>query len=223
MENENVLDSISDQYLAKKKRNRKIIFSLISFVVFALAIIIIVMSCVKVNIKPKFIDNAVRYEVTINSAEKLSLDKTSEEFDDFDKLFDEAFSYNYLTALFDGKLSGYTIKDENETNDNFYSDTKNNTGMSSALKSALGKNYVRVKFDEDKTVKYSNGKTYYTKYNTSLPLKFNELYFNINSSDETSKITFYLGTFGGAVNTVKITKITVEANAYSLYKFAAED
>ena len=216
---DNVLNSVSDQYLAKRKRNRKITFSIISFIVLALATIIIVMSCVKVNIKPQFIDDATSYRVTINGSDKLLLEEGNEEFAEFDELFDETFSLNYLTALFSGKLGGYKINASDETKDYFYSDTKNNKGMSTSLKNALGDSYVRVKFGEEKEVTYSNGKTYMSKYNTNSKLVFDELYFNLSETNEEGSLTFYLGTRGYLSGT-RITKITIEANTYALYEFA---
>lgn len=217
-----VLSSVNDEYIAKRKRNRKISFSIISFLVLALAVVIIVMSSVKVNLKPEFIDDAISYRITINNVDKLLLDQSSEEFDDFDKLFDETFSINYLTALFSGKLGGYEIKSEDETTNYFYSDTKNNTGMSSSLKSSLGSNYVRVKFADEKQVKYSNGKVYKSQYNSNADLKFDELYFALSNSEQTETLTFYLGTRGYLSGT-RITKITVQANTYSLYEFVTQD
>lgn len=219
---DSVLNSVGDEYLAKKKRNRKIIFSVISFLTLALATIIIVMSCIKVNLKPSFISDASSYRITINNSDKMLLDKSSEEFEEFNKIFEESFSMNYLSALFAGKLGGYEIKSDDETTDYFYSNTTNNTGMSTTLKNALGSNYVRVKFAEDKVVKYSNGETYKSKYNSDNELVFNELFFNLSTSEEDEKITFYLGTTGYLSGT-RITKITIKANTYALYEYATQD
>lgn len=219
---DSVLNSVGDEYLAKKKRNRKIAFSIISFLTLALAVVIIVMSCVKVNLKPSFISDATSYRITINNTDKMLLDESSEEFDKFDNLFEESFSMNYLTALFSGKLGGYDINDDDETTDYFYSDTTNNTGISTKLKSELGSNYVRVKFAEEKVVKYSNGETYKSKYNSANELKFSELYFNLTTSEDVETITFYIGT-NGYLSGTRITKITVEANTYALYEFATQD
>lgn len=218
---DSVLNSVSDEYLSKKKRNRKITFSIISFIMLALSVVIIVMSCIKINIKPDFFGDVKSFSITTKSS-YIVLDESNEEFEEFNELFDESFSYNYLTALFAGKLGGYEINSDDETKDYFYSDTTNNTGMSAELKSALGDNYVRVKFNEDKTVKYSNGKTYKSRYNTDATLVFNELYFNLNDTNEESELTFYLGTRGYLSGT-RITKITVEANTYSLYEFATNN
>ena len=213
--------SIDDQYISKKKRKRKIIFSVISFLTFALATIIIVMSCVKVNLKPEFISDAMSYRITINNSDKILLDESNEEFEEFDKIFEDSFSINYLSALFTGKLGGYELTDENETSDIFYSSTTGLTGMSTTLKNALGSNYVRVKFDQDKVVKYSNGEVYKSKNNTEYQLTFNELYFKLSTSESEETTTFYLGTKGYLSGT-RIFKITVKANTYSLYNYAKE-
>ena len=213
--------SIDDQYISKKKRKRKIIFSVISFLTFALATIIIVMSCVKVNLKPEFISDAMSYRITINNSDKILLDESNEEFEEFDKIFEDSFSINYLSALFTVKLGGYELTDENETSDIFYSSTTGLTGMSTTLKNALGSNYVRVKFDQDKVVKYSNGEVYKSKNNTEYQLTFNELYFKLSTSESEETTTFYLGTKGYLSGT-RIFKITVKANTYSLYNYAKE-
>ena len=222
-ENTDALKDISDAYIAKKKRNRKIAFSIISFVTLALATIIIVLSCVKVNTKPAFIKDVSRYEITVKENSSMIVYENGEDkFKEFDKLFNEAFSLNYLTALFTGKLGGYELNSSNETTDNFYSDTQQNIGMSSILKNALGDNYVKVKFNEEKEVKYSNGKTYTSKYDSTVPLVFDELYFSLNSDNEDSTLTFYMGT-RGYLQGVKITKITIKANTYSLYNYVVEN
>lgn len=220
LNNENdSLKAISDVYLAKKKRNRKIAFSIISLLTLALATVIIVLSCVRVNFKPAFIDNAVRYEITLKeNSSTVVYEESEEKFKQFDKIFEETFSLNYLTALFSGKLGGYEINSDNETTENFYSNTQENIGMSSALKSALGDNYVKVKFAEEKEVQYSNGKAYKSKYNSSVSLVFDELYFNLNTTDAEDNLTFYMGTRGYLSGT-KITKITIKANTYALYDY----
>lgn len=219
---DDTLYSISDEYLAKKKRNRKIIFSVISFVALVLAVAIIVMSSVKVSFKPKFIEGAVRYEITLKeNSTAIVYESTDKGFKEFDQLFEETFSANYLTALFDGKLKGYEINSKDETTDDFYSDNDNRIGMGPKLKTALGDNYVRVKFDKERKLTYSNGKTYKSSYDLGASLVFDELYFNINNKNEDSTLTFYLGTRG--VYKTKITKISVEANTYSLYKYALEN
>lgn len=220
-DDKDLLEAVNVEYLSKKKRNRKIIFSIISFITLALATMIIVMSCIKVNLKPEFIKGASRYEITINSS-STTYEKGDKGFEKFDEQFNKAFSINYLTALFDGKLGGYDIKEDDETKEKFYSDTTNNIGMSTDLKNHLGKNYVRVIFDSPKVVTYSNGKEYKCKLNSDYNLKFTELYFPLTSNQEEETLTFYLGTNGYRSYTT-ITKITVEANSYSLYKFVAED
>jgi len=217
-----LLDSVNIEYLSKKKRNRKIVFSAISFLVLALATIIIVMSCIKVNLKPSFIEGVTRYEITVNSSTPITYEKGDKGFKEFDNLFEETFSINYLTALFTGKLGGYEINSEDETKDYFYSDTSNNKGMSSTLKNYIGKNYVRVVFDKEKTVRYSNGEAYKSQFNTNTNLVFTELYFALNTTQDDESLTFYLGT-NGYLSGTRITKIKVEANTYSLYEYATQD
>ena len=145
---DNLLQSVSDEYLAKKRKNRKIVYSIISGLILALAIVIITLSCITVNLKPSFTEGGAVFTITINGSNKMTFEDSDEQYQEFNKLYTEAFTSTYLTALFSGKLEKYTI---NETSDNFYSDTLNNTGMSSTLSSALGSNYVRCLDDPRRT------------------------------------------------------------------------
>ena len=215
---EKLLDSVSDEYLAKKKRTRIISYSILLFIILALATIIIVMSAIKVDLKPKFIENASSYRVTISNSEVMTLDSDSKQYKEFNKIYLNSFKTQYLTALFTGKLGGYEI---DETFDYFYADTTNSTGMSSTLKSSLGANYVRVYFDEPKTILKSNGEIYHSKINSDTTLSFNEMYFNLSSDNKEDDLVFYFGAIG-YLSRARIVKITVRANTYNLFKFVTE-
>ncbi len=218
---DNLLNSVSDEYLAKKKRTRIISYSIISAIVLVLAVIVIVMSCVKVDLKPQFLGRALSYRVTVSNREVLTLDENSDEYQEFNDEFARAFQSQYLTALFTGKLGGYKIE---ETNNNFYS-SSTSTSPSSSLTSEIGENYVRVMFDDTKQILNSDGSVYYTQINTNKTFTFNEMYFKLNIKDSGEETTLYLGGITQTENgkdVVKIVKINVRANTYKLYKMATE-
>lgn len=222
--NDSVLSSIGDNYLARKKRNRKIVFSIISFLSLALAVAIIVLSSVKINTKPVFIDNAASYTINVNGREVYygNTGNTAEEFKEFDKLFDEAFSYNYLTALFSGKLEGYELTSENETGKEFFSKSNANK-PSGEVEKYLSNDYVRIDLAKQQQVKYHDGKVYKSRFNSKQDLKFSVVYFSLSDVDEEGEITFCLATYRGESTTATITTITVEANTYALYEFATKN
>ncbi len=211
---DNLLNSLSDEYLAKKKRTRIISFSIISFLVFALAVVIIVLSCVKVDLKPKFLGEALNYRVNISNS-VVSLDESNEDFNKFNKIFDESFKSQYLTAIFTGKLGGYTIE---ETYKQFYS--SNSTNPNSIWRSELGDNYVRVNFVETKQILNSNGSVYYSNTNSNKTFTFNQMYFNLSTQDSQQDLVLYIGGILEGTSSTRLIKIKVRANTHNLYKFA---
>ncbi len=218
VEVENLLNSVSDEYLAKRKKTRIISYSIILTIVLALAVTIITLSCIKVDLKPSFITDASSYRVTISNTEVMTIDESNDEFKEFNNIYLNSFNSHYLTALFTGRLGGYKIE---ETYDYFYSDTANSTGMSTALKNALGSDYVRAIFDESKQILNSDGSVYYSKVNTDTTLSFNEMYFSLSDSKSEHDLVFYFGVTG-YYSRARILKITVRANTYDLYKFVTE-
>jgi len=212
---DNVLSSVNDEYLSKKKRIKKITYSIILSIVFALATIIIVMSSIRVDLKPTFINNPSSYSVYIAGTEKMYIDETSKEYDEFYSLYNNSFNISYLTALFTGKLGSYKIE---ETLEDFYSNESTKTGMSSALKTSIGNNYIKLSYTEAQQLKYADGKDYYSAYNSTKALIYEDVYFTLNTENKDSDLTFYFGT-KGATSKHTITKITVRANTFALYLF----
>ncbi len=215
---ENVLNSVSDAYLAKKKRNRIISFSIISAIIFALAISIIVMSCIKVDLRPQFMGRVSSYRVTIAGSNAMTLVEDTQEYDEFNKIYLDSFQTQYLSALLTGRLGGYTIQD---TQYDFYA-KNSQTAPSSELLKRLGDNYVRVSFAEDKQVLKSNGKIFKSSFNSDKSFSFNEMYFNLNTENNQTETMLYLGGKLEGTDAVRIIEINVRANTYDLYKFATK-
>ena len=216
---EQLLNSVSDAYLKKRKRTRIISYSIILFVVLALAVAIIVMSSIKIDLRPKFITEGANYQVYINKQmkENISADpSTKQKYDKFNSIFLNSFNTQYLTALFTGKLGGYKV--EECTQEFFYSNQTSATGINSDLNNYLGDNYVKITYDQPINITNSNGKPCYTQFNSNYELKFEELYFNLNTLDAEQDLVFYLGGYGYVTKgNARIVKITVRANTFDLY------
>lgn len=214
-----VLNSVSDEYLSKKKRKRQITYSSLLSIIFIIATIIIVMSSVRVDLKPQFIENPTSYSIYINKDPKVRIDETDEDYEEFYEKYQNSFNVSYLTALFTGKLGAYKIE---ETRDDFYLNESGKTGISTALSNALGENYVWLSYLNEQQMKSADGKVYYSVFNTNeYELKYEDVYFNISNKNEDAELTFYFGTTGAGLG-YTITKITVRANTYSLYEFATK-
>ncbi len=215
---ENVLNSVSDAYLAKKKRSRIISFSIISGIILALAIAIIVMSCIKVDLYPKFMGKVSSYQVNISGSTPMTLVENTDDYDEFNNIYLETFQTQYLTALFTGRLGGYTLQD---TQYDFYA-KNSQTVISDELRKRLGENYVKVSFAEDKQILNSNGSIFKSSFNTDKSFTFNEMYFSINTKNSQSDTTLYLGGKLEGTDAVRIIEINLRANTYDLYKFATK-
>ena len=135
-----ILNTVSDEYLAKKRKKRIITFSSISLVAVLLSLTIIILACIKIDTKPIFISNPTTYEAYIESGTPtFNLGQTDEDYEDFNNLVNDVFETQLLTAIFTGRLGGYEI---NETNLNFYSSSSTRTGISSDLRSRLNTSYM---------------------------------------------------------------------------------
>ncbi len=215
---DSVMNSVSDEYLKKKKRTRNIVYTTILSVLLAVAMIVIVMSSITVGLKPSFIGNPSSYSIYINGSEKKYIDESSAEYDEFYDIYSKSFNVSYLSALFTGKLGGYQIE---ETLDAFYSNSTDKTGISNALSTLLGSNYVKLEFAGEKPIKKANGEVYKSIYNTNCELVFEDVYFTINSENADKDLTFYFGTTGIGMG-YTITKISIRANTSALYEFATD-
>lgn len=215
---DNVLNSVSDEYLKKRKRTKTISYSSILGVILALAVIIIVMSVVRVDLKPSCINDPTTYIINISNNETY-IYENSEEYDEFYSAYKESFNISYLTALFTGKLGAYKI---DESFQEFYANKDNKTGINSSWASELGSDYVKLSYSSPQELKEANGKTYYSITNTNESiLTYEDVYFPINSENADKELTFYFGTTGAGYG-YTVTRITVRANTHALYEFATE-
>ena len=211
---DDVLQSVSDKIIAKRKLKRTIISSVLLSVVVILASIVIALAGIKVDMQPNFIGKADAYSVYIGGVNKKYFDTDSKTYDAFHEELDKVFDTNYLTALFSGKLDCYTIE---ETKVQFYSD-ETRTNLSSSLKTELGSNYVRFVYNEEQKVTNKDGSQYYsTEYKANTyALKFKDCYLKLDSTGE-EQLTFYLGTYD--YSKPMITKVIVKTNSASLYEY----
>ncbi len=214
-----VLNSVSDEYLAKRKRKKIITFSLISGFTLLISLVIIILACIKIDTKPKFIENnPLTYDIYLETGEpSLNLEQTDPEYEEFNNRVNSIFKTQLLTAMFTGRLKGYDI---NETTSSFYSSTSAKTGQSSELKNRLNTSYIRIKYDHDIKLLNKDGSEYKSVWSPSYTLTFNEMYFNIYDTNQEHEVTLLLATDGYL--TGRITEVKVKVNTYSLYQYVAE-
>ncbi|MBP3344820.1 MAG: hypothetical protein J6K97_01285 [Clostridia bacterium] len=210
-----VLESVSDQIVAKRKKKRRIIYSAILSIVLALSALIITFSCVNYNLKPKFLNNVQGYYVNLAGGQKTYIDEDHKDYEDFIQEYESAFKTTYMTALFSGKINSYDIE---ETNLKFYSNSTSKTGIHSDWSKELGSNYIELIFNGQKKLLTQSGKQYYSKTYAQgkHPLSFEHCYLKLDAT-ETDTMTFYLGTYYN--ETPKLTKVVVKASSNGIYEF----
>ena len=222
-----VLSTVSDEYLRKKKRNKKITLSVILLFVLALSVVIITLSCVKTNLKPYFLSEPSNIEVYIGGTRQYSTAPTDENYEQFYDIYQKSFNSNFLTALFTGKLGSYEVY-ESDSLESFYSSSSSKTGMSDTLKEYLGDNYVHLQYGQDQQLYNADGSVYYSnRWSDRYNMQYKDVYFNITDTDADHELTFYFGAYykgdSGKDDSPHIISITIRANTFQLYDYVTAE
>lgn len=209
--------SLAEIYAEKKIKKRKVTLISILSVVFVLVVAILVMGCVKIDLRPDFFTKPSQVTIYGENSTAIVIADSDERYKDFEKIYNDMFSTSVLSALFTGRLGGYKI---DETINKWYSNSSETT-LSSTISDALGSNYVRLHFDSPMKFYNANGSEYTSKYNQSYSITFQDIYFAIDEVDVTDTFTFYFqvkGNSGKSPERTTITSITLSANTSQLFE-----
>ena len=208
---------LAEIYAENKIRKRKITLISILSVVFVLVVAIIVMGCVKVDLRPSFFTKPSQVTIYGENNTSVVIADSDDRYKDFERIYNDMFSTSVLSALFTGRLGGYTI---DETISRWYTNS-NETTFSSTITDALGSNYVRLHFDSPMQFYNSNGSEYDSRFNANYSLTFQDVYFAIDNVNATDTFTFYFqvkGNSGVSPERTTITTITLSANTSQLFE-----
>lgn len=211
------LKPLAEIYAENKIRKRKITLISILSVVFVLVVAIIVMGCVKVDLRPSFFTKPSQVTIYGENNTSVVIADSDDRYKDFERIYNDMFSTSVLSALFTGRLGGYTI---DETISRWYTNS-NETTFSSTITDALGSNYVRLHFDSPMQFYNSNGSEYDSRFNANYSLTFQDVYFAIDNVNATDTFTFYFqvkGNSGVSPERTTITTITLSANTSQLFE-----
>lgn len=221
------VQSIDDQYMAKMKKKRIITNSIILSLCLILAFVIILLACLRIDLKPRFDNNPEYVDITVDGkTDVISFSKGDERYDEFMAIYNSALSTSILSSIFTGNVYGYDIEyvgtGASDTSERFYESYSNGSGygISSALSSRLGSNYVHFRFTEDQSIYHSNGTVLDGRYSDNA-IFYKDVYFTISSDENSTEVTYYFGVMDYG-NYPTMVKITVEAQSYSLYDYAME-
>ena len=168
-----------------KKKSTKITASIILGIVFVLAMFILVSSFANVELNPNFVARPDVIRIyksghTVASGTITSAEEDEERYNDFMEYYDNMFTSSFLSALFNGRLSGYAISEAKSVK------------STSNLISQFDNGYVQFSYDEEIALTYKNGKECKYKNNTAETITFKDLYFEISEDDALKTITFYV-------------------------------
>ena len=208
---------LAEIYAENKIRKRKITLISILSVVFVFFVAIIVMGCVKVDLRPSFFTKPSQVTIYGENNTSVVIADSDDRYKDFERIYNDMFSTSVLSALFTGRLGGYTI---DETISRWYTNS-NETTFSSTITNALGSNYVRLHFDSPMKFYNANGSEYVSKFKADYSLTFQDVYFAIDNVNATDTFTFYFqvkGNSGVSPERTTITTITLSANTSQLFE-----
>lgn len=214
------LKPLAEIYAENKIRKRKITLISILSVVFVLVVAIIVMGCVKVDLRPSFFTKPSQVTIYGENNTSVVIADSDDRYKDFERIYNDMFSTSVLSALFTGRLGGYTI-DEGATKNDYWYTNSNETTFSSTITDALGSNYVRLHFDSPMKFYNANGSEYVSKFNADYSLTFQDVYFAIDNVNATDTFTFYFQVKGNTTTNPQrttITTITLSANTSQLFE-----
>ncbi len=220
---------IQTQKLLKKKQNKKIATIVGMGFAFVLAVVIIILAAVPVSLKPRcMVDGFESVALYPGNSNGVSYSEGEDEYNEFMKVYDKAFSQPYISAIFSGSLFSYSIE---ETLDP--PSTVIGAGGSLIQNNTY---YVRLRYAEEHVFTYQNGKVYsskiYSRDNeiwsgkySGGKLYFTDVYFEVSQTSGVKQTNVYVivnypkDPNGNGQNELEqgIIKVTVKANTYAIY------
>ncbi len=212
--------AIDDIYVAKVRKRRIIVNSIILSLCLLLASAIIILAVLRIDLKPRFdaTPDYVYIKVDTNSEEK-NFAKSDEIYSQFMNVYNNSLSTSVLTSIFTGNVYGYVV----QWSDNSFYQTYSNgvgRGMSSSLSTSLGSNYVHFYFTQPQSIYLSNGEILDGRYDGK-EITYHDCYFSISSDENLAQVDFYFGVLDYKSAPITV-KISVEAQSFELYEFAQD-
>lgn len=196
----------------KKLNGSKITAIVVLCVVFCLALFILISSVATVGRSPKFAENPdLIYIYKANSSTssgQLTDDKEKNDdlYDQFKGYYNDIFSSSFLSALFNGRLSGYTISEREYT-------------TSSSIQSKFSNPYVQFHYDDAIELTYQDGKTYRPQNDSTGSVSFKDIYFEIKEANVYEEFTMYVvDSVRSSSGKTKYVEVKFHANTSNLYE-----
>lgn len=182
--NDELYAKIETEKLIKEKKKKNIFTIVFLAVVFVLAVVIICLASIPLNLKPSFLkdeNNIGSVEIRVNETTTSIINDGTAEFNEFNKVLNDAFGQTYFSALFNGSLSGAKVVEGDENGDYLEA-----TDFVSDLNS-----YVKFNLINEKSI-IVNGKEYSSKKQIkAVPFTFDRVYLVLSDEGGIADASFY--------------------------------
>lgn len=215
---------IQTQKLLKRKQQKRTATLIGMCFAFVLALVVIILAAVPVSLKPNCMEKGF-YSVglypgttnghTINENDE----EDKDDYKQFIKAYDKAFSQPYIAAIFSGSLFSYDIEENMAT-------VSSVIGPGGSL-IQNNQYYVRLRYAEEQKLTNRNGRVYKSRYSNSTwdgKLTFTEVYFEVSQKAGIQETKVYVVANGypvknGDTTTIesRIITITVKADTHAIY------
>ena len=183
----------------KKKISQIVTYSVLAVIVLGF----ILCSIIKINFRPEMklptlADND-QIQISLQGTSKVEASDENIKYGDFIVKFDEAFQLSVLYSIFSGKIGSEIEIDDTKTQPSY-------NGYK-----------VEFFFDEMQTLK-KDGKEVPVADNSTTPITFNSVFFDVAENKGLSKVDLYFYTTGKTT----YYKLTTIANFDALYDYISE-
>lgn len=182
--NDELYAKIETEKLIKEKKKKNIFTIVFLAMVFVLAVVIICLASIPLNLKPSFLkdeNNIGNVEIRVNETTTSIINDGTAEFNEFNKVLNDAFGQTYFSALFNGSLGSVKIVEGDENGDYLEA-----TDFVSDLNS-----YVKFNLINEKSI-IVNGKEYSSKIQIkAIPFTFTEVYLVLSDEGGIADASFY--------------------------------
>ena len=218
---------IQTQKLLKRKQQKRTATLIGMCFAFVFALVVIILAAVPVSLKPNCMEKGF-YSVALypgTTASGGAFDEGSDDYKQFIKAYDKAFSQPYIAAIFSGSLFSYDIEENMAT-------VSSVIGPGGSLVQN-NQYYVRLRYAEEQKLTNRNGSLYKSRWSNNSTwdgkLTFTEVYFEVSQKAGIQETKVYVVANGYPITNKdtttiesRIITITVKADTHAIYNVWAD-
>ncbi len=176
MTNKKVMNekTYAEQIADRQSKKKKIIIIIAFSLILLLIATVLSLSLIKIDLSPALF--AKPDKIYFNDETSSLYNKQDEVFELVTEEYNNAFKTSIMSAIFEGRLSGYEIEEN---------------ALTSLDEVMQDKTYITFKFNEPITLTDSNGYVYYSKFDNNNTLEIEEIVFEISNLEQLQETKIY--------------------------------